>query len=162
MERNVEGVNALFGTEKDIFYMNNALQQARKAAQEDEVPVGAVIIDEQGVIIARAHNKVEQKQVQTAHAEVIALERACKKRGNWRLNGCWIYVTVEPCAMCMGLIALSRCSGVVYGASSPLFGCGLESMDLSLYRKGSICIVSGILAEESASLMKQFFQKKRS
>lgn len=155
------GINALFGTSKDTIYMSNALEQARRAAQVGEVPIGAIIIDKQGVIIARAYNKVEKKKVQTAHAEVLAIEHACKKLGDWRLDGCRIYVTIEPCTMCIGLILLSRCAGVVYGASSPLFGCGLESMDLPPYRKGSIHIVSGILAEESATLMKQFFQKKR-
>lgn len=144
-----------------VTYMRQALMQARKAAQQHEVPIGSIVVDKQGIIIARAYNKVESKKTQMAHAEVLALAKACKRLQDWRLDGCWVYVTVEPCTMCMGLILLSRCAGVVYGATSPLFGCGLDSMDLPVYRKGSVRVVSGVLAEDAAVLMKQFFRNKR-
>lgn len=150
-----------FGAQQDLVYMRGALTQARRAAEHAEVPIGAVIVDEKGIIVARAYNKVEQKKVQTAHAEVRVIERACHRRHDWRLDGCWMYVTLEPCIMCMGLIMLSRCAGIVYGAPSPLFGCGLDSINLPLYRRGSLQVVSGVAADESAALLKQFFQRKR-
>jgi tRNA(adenine34) deaminase len=150
-----------FGAEQDLFYMRNALQQARRAGLRGEVPIGAIVVNEKGIILARASNKVEQKKMQTAHAEMRALERACKLCGDWRLDGCWIYVTLEPCLMCRGCIMLSRCAGIVYGASSPLFGTGLDSEHLPLYRKGSVQIIAGVAQEEAAALLKQFFKNKR-
>src|SRR5437016_11689783 len=98
--------------------MQIALEQAHHAYEQGEVPVGAVVIDENGVIIAQAYNQVEHATTQRAHAEMIALEQAARNRGNWRLAGCWLYVTLEPCTMCIGLSQLSRVAGVVYGASS--------------------------------------------
>ncbi len=150
-----------FGVEQDRVFMQKALHQARRAAQSGEVPIGAVIVDAHGVVLARGYNNVEHKKLQTAHAEVTAIDRACKRHGDWRLDGCWIYVTLEPCIMCMGLIMLSRCAGIVYGAQSPLFGCGLDSINLPLYRRGSLCVVSGVAADESAALLKQFFKERR-
>src|SRR4029079_14465786 len=81
-----------FGGEQDIFYMHQALEQAHRALQLHEVPIGALVVDKQGVILAQAHNTVEQKKIQTAHAEVSAIESACKHRNDWRLDDCWIYV----------------------------------------------------------------------
>lgn len=150
-----------FGAEQDLSYMRKALDQAVRAAQRAEVPIGALVVDDKGVILARDYNKTEHKKIQTAHAEIRVIERACKRRGDWRLDGCWIYVTLEPCIMCMGLIMLSRCAGIVYGAPSPLFGCGLDSINLPLYRRGSIQVVSGVAADQAAGLLKQFFQDKR-
>ncbi len=151
-----------FGFEADKQFMAQALKQAQKALLEDEVPVGALVVDEQGEVIARAFNAVEMKKTQIAHAEMLALSKAGRKKGDWRLNGCWLYVTLEPCAMCMGSIQLSRIEGVVFGAPSPLFGFQLDNADgVSIYKKKVIQIISGINAEESAHILKQFFQKKR-
>jgi len=150
-----------FGSQQDLLYMRVALHQARRAARYGEVPIGAIVVDEKGVILAKAYNKVEQKKMQTAHAEIRALERACQLRQDWRLDGCWVYVTLEPCLMCSGLIMLSRCAGIVYGAPSPLFGPRLDTTHLPLYRKGSMQIIAGIAQEEAAALLKQFFKDKR-
>ncbi len=107
--------------------MRQALKLAQKAAVIDEVPIGALVVNEQGVILGRGYNMVEKLCTQTAHAELRALTQAGKKVGDWRLNGCWLYVTLQPCAMCLNSIKLSRIQGVVYGAESPLFGYHLDN-----------------------------------
>jgi tRNA(adenine34) deaminase len=144
----------------DLFYMHQALAQARKAGALDEVPIGAIIVDGAGVIVSRSHNRVEKRQTQLAHAELLAIEKACKKKGDWRLNGHWLYVTLEPCSMCLYAIIQSRFAGVVFGADSPLYGYRLDNVDnLAVYKKTTI--VKGVCAQESAMLLKQFFNQKR-
>ncbi len=106
----------------DQKYMKMALAQAKKAFAADEVPIGAIVVDSEGQVMGRGYNQVEKKHLQTAHAEVIAISRACKKVGDWRLNDCTLYVTLEPCTICMGLVGLSRVKRVVFGAQSTLFG----------------------------------------
>ncbi len=146
----------------DTTYMRAALKQAERAAQLDEVPVGAVIVDATGAIIARGYNLTEKRSTQCAHAEMQALVKAGKKLGDWRLLGCWIYVTLQPCAMCMQAIVLHRLAGVVYGASSPLFGFDLDKEVADrLYKKDVICIVAGVMQEEASMLLKKFFKAKR-
>lgn len=153
---------SVFGKEKDLMFMQQALEQATLAYEIDEVPIGAVVVNPEGDIIARAYNSVERDCTQGSHAECLAIEQAGKALGDWRLTGCWLYVTLEPCSMCMGLIKLSRLKGVVYGASSPLFGFSLDSEeDLWLYKKCIISIVEGIRGDEAAGLLKNFFYKKR-
>ncbi len=142
--------------------MQKALWQAKKAYTLEEVPIGAVVVDADGTIIGRGYNQVEKQHTQAAHAEFIALSSAGKKKGDWRLNGCWLYVTLEPCAMCINLAVLSRLDGIVFGSHSPLFGYQLDnSLTFQLYKKSAISIVVGILAEESARLLKDFFRRKR-
>lgn len=144
----------------DIFYMQQALAQARKAAEHNEVPIGAIIVNSAGEIVARAYNQVEKKQCQLAHAELQAIQKACKKVGDWRLNEHWIYVTLEPCSMCMYAIMQTRCAGIVFGADSPLYGYHLDNPDnLAVYKKTTI--IKGVCAPESAALLKQFFNKRR-
>ena len=104
------------------FYMGCALDQARRAQAFQEVPVGAVGVDQDGKIIGQGCNFVECYRSQNYHAEVLAIKQASLVRGDWRLAGCWLYVTLEPCLMCLGLIALSRIEGIVYGAGSQKFG----------------------------------------
>jgi len=147
-------------TRDDTFYMHQALVQARKAAAADEVPVGAIIIDPRGEIIARAYNQVEHRQTQVAHAELRALAQAGKKRG-WRLDDCWLYVTLEPCAMCMHAIKLSRISGVVFATSSPIFGYQLDNHATFPVYQWPMMVKSGVCAHESAQLLKDFFKHKR-
>jgi tRNA(adenine34) deaminase len=155
-------MESIFGKEKDIFFMQEAVKQAKLAYEIDEVPIGAIVVNPEGDIIARAYNSVERDCTQGSHAECLAIEDAGKYLGDWRLNGCWLYVTLEPCSMCMGLIKLSRLAGVVYGASSPLFGFSLDNEeDAWLYKKGIISIVEGIGGDEAAGLLKNFFNKKR-
>ncbi|MCL4229246.1 nucleoside deaminase [Candidatus Dependentiae bacterium] len=144
----------------DVFFMNRALSEARRAAQENEVPIGAVIVDPTGTIIARAHNQVEHQQCQLAHAELLAIKQACAHLGDWRLNNHWIYVTLEPCSMCVFALVQSRIAGIVYGAESPLFGFHLDIQDgLAVYKKTTI--VKGVCSQESENLLKDFFIKKR-
>lgn len=143
------------------FYMSHALGQAEKALGADEVPVGAVVVDQEGRIIGRGYNKIETNQCQLGHAEAVAIQRACKKKTSWRLNGCSIYVTLEPCLMCLGLIRLSRLDCVIYGAQSPEFG-GTTGYD----KKGALfvkelVIEGGIKEEQSTLLLKSFFGRIR-
>ena len=152
----------IFGADQDIQFMSHALRQARAAFKQDEVPVGAVVVSPQGIIIGRGSNKVEHRHAQTAHAECLAIQEAGKTLNDWRLEGCWIYVTLEPCAMCMNLILLSRLAGIVFGASSPLFGFHLDNvLSIELYKKGTLTVVQGVCKEEAGELLKQFFKKKR-
>ena len=152
-----------FGHTQDLFYMRKAIGQAQRAFANSEVPIGALVVASDGTIVSRAHNQVESKKTQCAHAEILAINKASKKRGDWRLDGCWLYVTLEPCTMCMGLIRLSRISGVVYAADSPLFGYRHE-LDIAngsrVYKRGPH-IVNGVCIDEVVDLMKRFFKKKR-
>lgn len=153
----------IFGLEKDLFFMSEALKCAQQALNEDEVPIGAVVVDPAGNIVSRGYNKVESLHTQMAHAEVDAIRSTTDGIKDWRLDGYWVYVTLEPCTMCMGLIRLSRFAGVVYGADSPLFGYKLDNDDnFRVYKKNAPLIISGVASEQSIILLQQFFKKKRS
>jgi len=155
-------LESVFGKEKDLFFMSEALLQAQKAAELDEVPIGAVVVNAEGIIIGRGHNSVERDNTQCSHAEIKAIAQAGKFLGDWRLDGCWIYVTLEPCSMCIGLIRLSRLKGVVYGADSPVFGFQLDNgNDLWVYKKDAFLLIEGVKSDESSMLLKSFFKKKR-
>ena len=146
----------------DKKYMKEAIKEAKKAWEKDEVPIGAVIVKD-GKVIARAHNLRESKQIATAHAEIIAIEKACKKIGSWRLNDCTLYVTLEPCAMCSGAMILSRVDRIVYGASDPKGGC-VDSC-IKMYEQQGFNhypeVTSGILKDECSSMLTTFFKNKR-
>ncbi len=144
------------------FYMTNALMQANKAFNNNEVPIGAVIVDKDGKIIARAYNKVEKKESQLAHAELQVLAQATKKMKRWRLNDLTIYVTLQPCVMCMGALILSRIGRIVYAANSPLFGCNLDKLDWFGIYKDSLPVIEFQERVESIELLKKFFIKQRS
>ncbi len=150
-----------FSQDQNIYFMHQALIQAQKAATADEVPVGAIIVSSEGKIVARAYNQVEKCHSQRAHAESLAIEKASRKIKNWRLDGYWLYVTLQPCIMCMALIRLSRFDGVIYGAPSPLFGAGLDFEIPSEVYKSQIAVIGGVLQDEAAVLLREFFQKKR-
>lgn len=143
-------------------FMRAALKEAEKALLKDEVPIGCVIVKD-GKIIARAHNLRETSQQSIAHAEVLAIQKACKKVGSWRLEDCSLYVTLEPCAMCSGAILLSRIDHVIYGAADPKGGC-VDSC-IKLYEQQGFNHYpdwkSGILELECAQLLKDFFKRKR-
>lgn len=146
----------------DEKYMKEPIRQAKKAESIDEVPIGAVIVHDDK-IIARAHNLRESKQNAINHAEVIAIQKACKKIGSWRLEDCVLYVTLEPCPMCAGAILQSRISRVVYGASDPKGGC-IESCMKMYEIKGFNHypkVTSGVLKEECSELLKNYFKQKR-
>ncbi len=143
-------------------WMKEAIKQAKKAAQKDEVPIGCVIVkDDQ--IIARAYNKREMKQCSTAHAEILAIEKACKKLGSWRLEDCDLYVTLEPCPMCSGAIIQSRIRNVIFGAYDPKGGCMGSNMNINDVRGFNHYpdIKGGILQDECSRLLKEFFKAKR-
>ena len=138
-------------------YMLDALREAQRAAAEDEVPIGAVIVC-QGRIIAKGHNMTERLNDPTAHAEMIAITAATEAVGGKYLNDCTLYVTVEPCPMCAGALAWSQIGKVVYGASDPKRGFSRFSPSL-MHPKTEI--VSGIMAEECGNIVSEFFQNKR-
>lgn len=143
-------------------WMKETIKQAKKAAQKDEVPIGCVIVkDDQ--IIARAYNKREMKQCSTAHAEILAIEKACKKLGSWRLEDCDLYVTLEPCPMCSGAIIQSRIRNVIFGAYDPKGGCMGSNMNINDVRGFNHYpdIEGGILQDECSRLLKEFFKAKR-
>ena len=144
-------------------FMGVALLQAQSAAEADEVPVGAVIAFE-NTIIARAHNQRHTLADPTAHAEMIALTQAAEYLGNWRLHGCTVYVTLEPCAMCAGALVLARVDRLVYGPADPKAG-ACESLyhivtDERLNHR--LEVISGVMAEPCSMLLQEFFAKKRS
>jgi len=143
------------------YYMDQALRQARKALEVGEVPVGAVVVDGRGAIVGRGYNAMERYKTQQAHAELRAIARAVKKRGDWRLDGCTLYVTLEPCVMCLGAALLSRMAVVVYGAPSPQFGAEeIVGSFPSVYTAHTI-IRGGLREQESSAILKRFFQKIR-
>ncbi|MCK4349686.1 MAG: nucleoside deaminase [Candidatus Krumholzibacteria bacterium] len=143
--------------------MDQALREASAALEEGEVPVGAVVVKD-GLIIGRGHNEVERRGTATAHAELLALGRASRGLGDWRLGGCELYVTVEPCHMCLGACYLSRISRVVYGAKQPRSGaCGSQG-DFHQARlfNHDIEVTGEVLEDESLGLLQRFFQRLRS
>lgn len=137
--------------------MFDALREAQRAAAEDEVPIGAVIVC-QGRIIAKGHNMTERLNDPTAHAEMIAITAATEAVGGKYLNDCTLYVTVEPCPMCAGALAWSQIGKVVYGASDPKRGFSRFSPSL-MHPKTEI--VSGIMEDECGNIVSEFFQRKR-
>jgi tRNA(adenine34) deaminase len=143
-------------------FMKKALAQAKVAYSHDEVPIGCVIVKD-GKVLSRAYNKRETKQSSTAHAEILAIEKACKKLGSWRLEGCDLYVTLEPCPMCSGAIIQSRIEHVYFGAYDPKGGCLGSIMDMTAFPGFNHYpeVEGGILKEECADLLKSFFQQKR-
>lgn len=141
--------------------MQLALLEAGKALAQQEVPVGAVIVDRYHNIIAQAHNLTETRQSQLAHAEILAIEQATQKLGDWRLNGYTIYVTLEPCAMCMNLILLSRLDAVIFGANSKLFGYSLDKYNSFEIYNCPVVVRSGVCSTESRLLLQAFFNSKR-
>jgi tRNA(adenine34) deaminase len=142
----------------DDFFMREALKEAQKAFDADEVPVGAIVVCN-NKIIARAHNLTERLNDVTAHAEMQAITSAANFLNGKYLNECSLYVTLEPCVMCAGAIAWAQLKKLVYGAPDTKRGFHLLSNNNILHPKTEI--ISGIMAEESAALIKTFFQKKR-
>lgn len=143
-------------------YQRQALAQAAHAAAEDEVPIGCVIVRE-GTVIAAAHNRRIQRQDPTAHAEILALQMAAKALGDWRLEGCTLYVTLEPCPMCAGAIVQARVPVVVYGCADAKAGaCHTLYSITDDARLNHRCeVIGGVLAEECAALLSNFFKAKR-
>jgi len=145
----------------DHYFMKQALIEAQKALKINEVPVGAVIVSKKS-IVSRAFNQNISLNDPTAHAEIMAIRKACRKKENHRLNDCEMYVTLEPCPMCLGAMVLSRIKTLVYGAPDPKGG-GVHSIMEFPFGKTNhkIEIRSGVLAKECGKILKDFFRTKR-
>ena len=148
--------------DRDEAWMEMALNEARQAFAEGEVPVGCVIVGE-GRIIGRGRNSVERLQDPTAHAETLALSAAANTLGTWRLTDCELFVTLEPCTMCIGAIHLARIRRVVFGATDPKFGACGSIVDIPAEPRWnhSVDVTGGVRAEEAALLMRDFFGRLR-
>ena len=165
--KHAEGENFMNGALKpdtgtDEKYMREALKQAKKAAAIEETPIGCVIVYE-GNVIARGYNRRNTEGSTLAHAELIAIRRAAKKLGDWRLEGCTIYITLEPCPMCAGAIVQARIPRCVIGARNPKAGSAGSVIDI-LHVAGfnhQVELTDGILAEECSALMTGFFRELR-
>ena len=146
---------------EDERYMQMALSLARAAAEEDEVPIGAVLVHD-GEVIGKAYNKREHNKCATHHAEILAIEQGCRTLGGWRLPSCTLYVTMEPCAMCAGAIVNARIDRVVFGVPDLRFGAFGSLFDLSaLPTNHTPTVEGGLLAEECLSLLRAYFKEKR-
>ena len=146
----------------DARWMQAALREAERAAAEDEVPVGAVVV-RAGRLIARAHNRPIHLKDPTAHAEVLALRRAARKLGNYRLAGCTLYVTIEPCAMCASAMIHARIDRLVFGAHEPKAGAAGSVLQLLNHPKLNhrVEVAGGFTERECGELLRQFFRVRR-
>lgn len=143
-------------------FMKEAIKQAKKAAAIGDVPIGCVIVSD-GKIIARAYNQRNKRKTTLAHAELLAIEKASKKKGDWRLEECTMYITLEPCQMCAGAIVQARIPKVVIGAMNPKAGCAGSVLNI-LQREEfnhQAEIESGVLGEECSRMMSDFFRQLR-
>ena len=148
--------------EKDAIYMKEPLKQAKKAYKIKEVPIGCVIVHEDK-IIARGYNKRNSKKNTLAHAEIIAINKASKVLGDWRLEDCTMYITLEPCQMCAGAIVQARVKRVVIGSMNPKAGCGGSILNLLQMEQFNhqVDVERGILEEECSQMLKEFFKELR-
>lgn len=145
----------------DTYFMREALTLAKEAADRDEVPVGALIVRD-GVILSRASNRREESKCATHHAEILAIEEACRVLGGWRLPNVTLYVTMEPCAMCAGAIINARIPRVVYGTRDLRFGAFGSCLDLaSVPLNHTPVVIGGVLEDEARGLLQSYFKKKR-
>jgi tRNA(adenine34) deaminase len=146
----------------DNYWMGKAIVQARRAEAIGEVPIGAVVVKD-GAVIARGHNLRESNQDPSAHAEMIAIRKAAAKLGSWRLTGATLYVTLEPCTMCMGAVILSRLDRVVFGSFDPKGGAAGSLYDLSNDARlnHTVQLTSGVRGEETSAMLSNFFSALR-
>ncbi len=158
-----DGQTQLFDANFDLKMMKKALSLAKRSELKGEVPIGALITDKNGQIIASATNSRETLCTVLGHAEMLALHRACKTKRSWRLIDCTLYVTLEPCFMCAGALVQSRISRVVYGAVDPKGGAlvSLAQMGEDVRLNHRFVVRGGVLANECGGLLKDFFKKKR-
>ena len=145
----------------DEIFMREALKQARISAKQDEVPIGAVVV-KNGEVIARAHNTRNRSRNAVEHAELVAIERACKQLNDWRLTGCDLYVTLEPCVMCLGACYNARISNVYFGAYDVSGnGCVQLSEMIGRTLNHELSIHGGVLADECSQILTDYFKSKR-
>ena len=147
----------------DKNFMSLALEQARRAYQESEVPIGAVLIDEDGILICGNHNRIEQLGDATAHAEILTLREASRLLNRRRLSDCTLYSTIEPCAMCAGALVLCRVKRLVYGATDSKFGAveSLFNVVNNAALNHQLEVTAGVMEEDCRKLMKNFFNPRR-
>lgn len=146
---------------QDEIHMQEALQLAELAASKGDVPVGAIVVrgDE---VIGRGYNRREADGSATAHAEILAIEEACRAIGSWRLHGCTLYVTLEPCPMCTGAIVNARLDRVVFGLKDPAAGCCGSVLNINRYPfSHAFAVTSGVCESECATLLQDFFKERR-
>lgn len=143
-------------------WMDRALAQARLAEEHDDVPVGAIVVRE-GEIVAAGHNRREADGDPTAHAEILVLRAAAARLGSWRLEGCTLYVTLEPCTMCAGALVLARLPRLVYGASDPKAGAVRSLYEIATDPRLNhrVDVVEGVAAEECGAVLRRFFRARR-
>ena len=161
IEKNEKSGEIITPSDVDIAFMREAMALAKMAEDIDEVPVGALIVRD-GKIIAKAYNTRESSKCATHHAEILAIEEACRVLGGWRLPGCTLYVTMEPCAMCAGAIINARIPRVVFGAPDLRFGAFGSLINLAevpLNHKPEI--LGSVLGEENVEILRSYFKKKR-
>jgi tRNA(adenine34) deaminase len=156
------GFDHILGGDDHERWMSMALREAAAAADEDEVPIGAVIVHN-GMIIGRAHNRTEGLHDATAHAEILAIGSASDALGDWRLEDCTLYVTLEPCPMCAGAIVRARIPRLVYAAADPKAGAVDTLFDLVRDPRlnHQVEVISGVMVEEASELLRAFFQRLR-
>ncbi|MCL2571754.1 MAG: tRNA adenosine(34) deaminase TadA [Defluviitaleaceae bacterium] len=149
-------------TNEDKYFMGEALKEARRAYDLGEVPIGCVITKD-GEIIARGANERATKKNALHHAEITAINQACEAIGDWRLEDCRIYVTIEPCPMCAGAIIQARIPVVIYGAKNPKAGCAGSILNILEEPKFNhqAQVITGVCEDECASIMREFFQRFR-
>ncbi|HEX4010419.1 MAG TPA: tRNA adenosine(34) deaminase TadA [Solirubrobacteraceae bacterium] len=147
---------------RDEYFMRLALREAERAPEHDDIPVGAVVVKD-GEVIGTGHNEREVREDPTAHAEMIALREAARALGSWRVLDSVLYITLEPCAMCAGAIVLARVPRVVFGATDPKAGAGGSVLDVMAQPRLNHRpqVESGLLAQDSADLLRSFFAAKR-
>jgi tRNA(adenine34) deaminase len=152
------------GEPEDLGFMQAALAEAREAWEKDEVPVGAIVVDPEGLIIGRGHNQPIASSDPTAHAEIVALRQAAASRGNYRLPGCSLYVTIEPCIMCLGALLQARIRRLVFGAADPKGGACVSLFRLPEDSRLNhrLEVVAGVAEAECRSLLQEFFRQRRS
>jgi tRNA(adenine34) deaminase len=162
LDDGVSGTPENMGDADDERFMREALKEARRAADKGEVPVGAVVVHD-GQIIGRGHNLRERLGDPTAHAEMLAIREAALEQGGWRLNGCTLYVTMEPCPMCAGAAILGRLQRLVYGVPDPKAGAAgscLDILSLTCFNH-QVAVLGGVCAEACAGIVQHFFRRLR-
>ena len=144
------------------YYMQLAFDLAQEAANDRETPVGCVVVNDSGTVIGRGQNRREKSKTATAHAEIEAINEACKMIGDWRLSGCSLYVTLEPCPMCAGAIIMSRIDKLYYASRDDITGSCGSVINLFMEKYGhSTEVTGGILAEQCSEILSGFFKKLR-
>ena len=149
--------------DETVKYMKLALSEAKKAAQKAEIPIGAVLVAQNGEILAATHNQTVSLHDPTAHAEILALRAGARKTKNYRLLNTTLYVTIEPCVMCMGAVVHARISALVFGAKDVKWGAAGSLYNLAIDQRlnHQVQITEGVCEDESRSLMQDFFRRKR-